>query len=185
MSQFFKTSQGVVPPGMAIVTVTGDDATVVGPDAAGNLNLLGGSSTVNNSNGIITIGNAGTNTETFTLTNRSRVTSTTSDGAGQTQTVTMFTPTAASAITFVVSITGYDVTNNLVAGGELVGIARTSGGGVVVVVGTNDTFDEADAALVATDWDIVTNGTVIQAQFVGIAGRTINWVAVLIYSQVQ
>jgi hypothetical protein len=47
----------------------------------------------------------------------------------------------------------------------------------------DDLVDEADAGLITADWNIVTNGTVIQAQFVGIAGRTITWSAVFVYDQ--
>jgi hypothetical protein len=153
--------------------------------AANVLNVPGADTIVNNANGIQTDGSSGSNTLTIQLTNRTRVTATTSDGAGQTQTVNIFTPTAASAMTFVVAITGYDSANNEMAGGELVGIARVSGGGVVVVIGTNDTFTETDAGLMTTDYDVVTNGVMIQMQFVGVAGRTINWSAVFIYDQVQ
>lgn len=184
MSQIFKDlASGPVPPTVATTYVTDVNSPAI--PAANILNVLGNDTTANNVNGVRTDGSSGSNTLTVQLTNRTRVAATTSDGGGQTQTVTIFTPTAASAITFVVSITGYDAANNEVAGGELVGIARTSAGGAVVVVGTNDTFDESDPALAATDWDIVTNGTIIQAQFTGIAGRTISWGAVFIYSQVQ
>lgn len=182
MSQVYKNSgsSGPVPPTVATSYVT--DSGIAIP-AANVLNVLTSDTTVNDDDGIISTGSA--NTVTVLLTNRAKVTATTSDGGGQTQTVTIFTPLVSSAITFVVSVTGYDSANNEVAGGELVGIGRRSAGGVTVVVGTNDTFDETDSGLMASDWDIVTNGTAIQAQFVGVAGRTINWSAVLIYDQVQ
>ncbi len=184
MSQIIKDlSAGPVPPAVPTSFVTDVNSPAI--PALNVLNVIGGDTTADNANGIRTDGSSGGNTLTVQLTNRTRVTATTSDGAGQTQTVTVFTPVAASGITFVVSVTGYDSANNQIAGGELVGIARASGLGVVVVVGTNDTFDESDAALAATDWDIITNGTIVQAQFVGIAGRTINWSAVFVYDQVQ
>lgn len=183
MSQagIINTSSGPVPPSVATSYVTDVNSPAI--PAANILNVLGADTTVHNANGIRTDGSSGSNTLTVQLTNRNRVISTTSDGAGQTQTVTIFTPTVSTGITFVVSVTGYDSSNNEVTGGELVGIARRSAGGVTVVVGTNDTFSEADAGLAATDWDIITDGTLIQAQFVGIAGRTITWSAVFIYDQ--
>lgn len=184
MSQIYKDiTSGPLPPAVATSYVTDVNSPAI--PAANVLNVLGNDITTNNVNGIRTDGSSGSNTLTVQLTNRTRVAATTSDGAGQTQTITVFTPIASSAITFVVSITGYDAANNEVAGGELVGIARISAGGAVVVVGTNDTFGESDPALAATDWDVVTNGTVIQMQFTGIAGRTISWGAVFIYNQVQ
>jgi hypothetical protein len=52
----------ITPPIPGIVsTLTGNDAIVVGPNAAGNINVVGG-------NNITVTGNAGTNTETFSVT---------------------------------------------------------------------------------------------------------------------
>lgn len=185
MSQIYKqnSGSGPIPPTVPTSFVTDINSPAI--PAANILNVLGNDTTVNNANGIQTDGSSGSNTLTVQLTNRTRVTATTSDGGGQVQTVNIFTPVAASGITFVVSITGYDAANNEMAGGELIGIGRRSGGGVTVVVGTNDTFVEKDPGLIATDYDIVTNGTLIQARFTGVAGRTINWAAVFIYDQVQ
>lgn len=183
MSQagIISTSSGPVPPTVPTSFVTDVNSPAI--PIANVLNVLGNDTTVNNGNGIRTDGSSGSNTLTVQLTNRTSVSSTTSDGAGQTQTVTIFTPTASSGITFTVSVIGYDSANNEVCGGELIGIARSSGVGTVVVVGTNDTFDECDAGLIAVDWDIITNGTLIQIQFIGVAGRTINWNAVFTYNQ--
>lgn len=185
MSQIYKSAaSGPVPPAVP-TQFTSDNGSVAVP-VANNLNVFSRDTTANNNNGIQTVADPnGTANLYVEITNRNRVTSTTSDGAGQTQTVTIFTPVVASAITFVVSVAGYDSANNEMTGGELVGIARRSAGGVTVVVGTNDTFTETDAGLVASDYDIVTNGTLIQIQFIGVAGRTINWSAVFIYDLVQ
>lgn len=188
MSQIYKTltSSGPIPPIIPTSFVT-DDGTAV--PAANILIVHGTDSTEDNANGIIAkggvVGTGTSNEVDIVLTNRTRVTATTSDGGGQVQTVTIFTPVVASAITFVVSVTGYDSANNETAGGELIGLARRSGGGVTVVIGTNDTFDESDAGLIASDWDVVTDGILIQMQFTGVAGRTVNWSAVFIYDQVQ
>lgn len=168
--------------GAPIQTLTGNSGGAVSP-TANNINVVGGSSTVNDPNGITVIGTPGTSTETFTLTNRARVTATTSDGGGQTQTVNIFTPPVSTGIEFSVNFIGYDSANNEVAGGSLEGIAKRSSGGTTSITGTNDTLDEADAGLITADWDIVTNGTLIQAQFIGVAGRSIAWSAVFIYDQ--
>ena len=55
--------------GAPIETLTGDSGGPV-PPTANNIFTLGGTSTVNNANGITVIGNPGGSTETFTLTNR-------------------------------------------------------------------------------------------------------------------
>lgn len=174
-------ASGPVPPDVPTTFVTDVDSPAI--PAANTLNLLGADTTANDADGIRTQGSSGGDDLTVQLTNRTSVAVTTSDGAGQTQTSTLFTPTSATGITFTLVVTGYDASNNEVAGGELIGIARRSGGGVTVVVGTNDTFDESDAGLAATDWDVVTDGTLIQATFTGVAGRSIAWSAVFIYNQ--
>lgn len=183
MSQIYKSLiSGPVPPAVP-TQFTADDATI-GIPVANNFNLFSRDTTVNNPNGIQTTTDANGSANHYTeLTNRAKVTATTSDGAGQTQTIAIFTPTAASAIEFDVSFIGYDAANNEACGGGMEGIARRSGGGTTVIVGTNDTLDESDAGLSTADWDIVTDGTQIQAQFVGVAGRTITWSAVFIYDQ--
>ena len=178
---FLRTSAGNLPPAVPTSFVTDVNSPAI-PDS-NVLNVVGGDTTANNANGIRTDGSSGGDDLTVQLTNRTSTSVTTSDGGGQSQTTTLFTPTVSTGITFTLIVTGYDATNNEVAGGELLGIARRSGAGVTVVVGTNDTFDEADAGLAATDWDIITDGTDIQASFTGVAGRSIAWSAVFIYNQ--
>lgn len=184
MSQIYKplTSSGPIPP-IIPTQFTADDATVAIP-SANNLNVLSRDTTDNNANGVQTTVDANLSNNLYVeLTNRSRVTATTSDGGGQTQTVTIFTPTVSTALEFSASFIGYDSANNEIAGGSMEGIAKRSAGGTTAIVGTNDTLDESDAGLAAVDWDIVTDGTLIQAQFVGIAGRSIAWSAVFLYNQ--
>lgn len=185
MSQIYKSlASGPVPPTVP-TSFTADDATIAIP-AANNLNVFSRDTVDDNPNGIQTTADPNLSNNLYVeLTNRIRVTATTSDGGGQTQTVTLFTPIVASGYTFVVSVTGYDAANNETCGGELVGIGKRSAGGTTVVIGTNDTFEESEAGLLTTDWDVVTNSTLVQMQFVGVAGRTINWSAVFIYDQVQ
>ena len=183
MSQFYQgVTSGSLPPSVP-TSFTADDSTIAVP-VAGNLNVFSRDTIDDNVNGIqTTVDPNGSANLYVELTNRITVTATTSDGAGQTQTVSIFTPPVSTGITFTVSIIGYDSINNEVSGGELIGIARNSSIGTVAVIGTNDTFDESDAGLVTTDWDIVTNGTMIQIQFVGVAGRSVSWNAVFSYNK--
>ncbi len=126
MSQFFKNVQGVVPPGTGIVTVTGDDAVIVPPNAAGNLNLFGGSSTINNTNGITTVGNAGTNTETFTLTNRYQQNTTTIGAV--TSNVTILGALVAGTYVFDMSVAAFATSGGASGNGyTIVGAVRSDG----------------------------------------------------------
>ena len=158
---------------------TTDDGSAV--PVANNINILGGETSENNDNGIETTGSG--DTVTILLTNRVTISATTSDGAGQNQTVTLFTPINNKAITFKALVAGYDLADDAAIGGEQIGLARKSAG-VAVVVGTNDTFDESDAALNGADWNVVSSGGDLAFQFIGIAGLTINWKVVLDYIQV-
>lgn len=184
MSQIYKaiTSSTPLPPAIPTSFVTQNGTAV----PAANILIVNAIDSIeNNDNGIIAkggvVGTGTSNKVDIALTNRTKVTSTTSDGAGQTKTVNIFTPAVSTGITFIVSVTGYDSANNEIAGGEIIGLATTSSLGVVLIVGSNDTFDDASAGLAATDWNIVTDGTQIQIEFVGIAGRTINWSAIFTY----
>ncbi len=118
----------------------------------------------------------------YELTNRVSVSSITSDGAGQSQTVLLVTPTNTTSISFRCLISGYDAINNLAIGGEQIGLVRKAGG-TVVVVGTNDTFDESDAALNTADWNVISTSPTLSIQFIGVAGFTINWRALFEYTQ--
>lgn len=182
MSQagIINTSSGPVPPTVATQYQT--DVNSPSIPAVNIEKVFGGETTTNNVNGIQTDGSSGSNTLTVQLTNRTSVSSTTSDGAGQTQTVTLMTPTNSTSISFRALITGYDVINNESIGGEQIGLARTIGG-VVTVVGTNDTFDESDAALINSDWNVISSSPTLSVQFVGVAGHTINWRALFEYTQ--
>jgi hypothetical protein len=185
MSQIYKQTSGgstPIPPTVPEVFVTDIGSAI---PAANSLNVNGVDSTVSNDNGIYTQAdpNLSANLE-IVLSNRIVVTATTSDGAGQTQTVNLFTPVDGKTISFSMLVTGFDgAPNNLGIGGELIGIARRVGG-TLTVIGTNDTFKEADAAILAADWDVIdTASPVLQAQFVGVAGRTITWKALFEYIQ--
>lgn len=179
MSQFFRNVNGVVPPGTAIVTVTGDSGGAVGPDAAGNINLFGGSSTVNNDNGITTIGNPGTNTETITLTNRATGQVTTTDA---TPTTIITFPLGATPGVFYArgNVVAFDITD--VAGGAYdfsTGARTTGAAGTELGTEYKDVFEEA--AMATADFNIIVSGNNLIVQVVGIAGKTIDWNAELTY----
>lgn len=171
---------GPVPPQVPTSFIT-DDGTAI--PAANILNVNSLDSIENNDNGIITRANPNLSDNLeIILTNRISITATTSDGGGQTQTVTLMTPINGTALNFECNFIGYDSGNNEAAGGDQQGLARKSGG-IVTVVGTNDSFDQSDAGLVAVDWNVIATGADLQAEFVGIAGRTITWKATFTYDQ--
>lgn len=191
MSQAGDISQrtGPVPPIVATSYTTDvRDNTTTSPGtaipAANNLNILGRDTTQNNVYGIRSDADANNSANCYLeLTNRAHLTASTVGAATDVQTI--FTPTASTSLTFTMTLTAYDSAGNLALGGEQIGLIRVSGGGAVTVIGTNDTFDEYDAALGANDWEVTTNGTVIQLSVTGVAGHNLNWSAVFTYIQVS
>jgi hypothetical protein len=185
MSQIFIPSSSQPPPPSVATSYQTQNGTAV---PAANILLVNGSeSTENNNNGIISKGGvAGTGTANevdLVLTNRANVSATTTGAA--TQTVTLFTPTASTSVSFRCLVVGFDSANNICIGGEQIGVVRVDALGVVTVVGTNDTFDEADAAIVAADWNVVSSSPTISMEFVGVAAHTISWRALFEYLQVS
>ena len=126
------------------------------------------------------VGTGTSNEVDLVITNRANVTATTVGAT--TQTVVLLTPTSASSMSFRMLVTGYDAGSNIAIGGEQIGLIRTLAG-TVTVVGTNDTFDESDAALNAADWNVISSSPTLSMQFVGVAGHTIVWRALFEYTQ--
>lgn len=183
MSQFFVgIATGTLPPTVPTSFVTDVNSPAI--PAANVLNEVGGSTSVNNNNGIQTDGSRRGNTLTIQLTNRVTVTATTSDGGGQTQNVTLFTTTSNTVITYSGFFSGRDTTTGDATGGLIFGLGKNVTG-TASIVGDNDALDESDASLVATDWDITASGATLSAQFVGVAGKTINWRCTFTYQQVS
>lgn len=181
MSNAYLLRNNTTPPPGSVIKLTPDLGGTVTPDGTGNINVFGKINIVNNTNGIQTFKGAASELD-IRLTNRANVTSTTSDGAGQTQNVVLMTPDNATANTFRVLVTAYDSANNEAIGGEEIGLF-TSAGGTVTIIGISDTFDEASPGLMAADWNIISTSPTLSIEFIGVAGRTINWRAVFEYTQ--
>lgn len=168
MSQIIKNlAAGPVPPAVATSYVTNSGTAI---PAANILNVLADDTTASNDNGIQTTGSG--NTVTVELTNRIVLNVTTTDA-----TITdlaVFTPLNTTGFTFWCEINAYDSAGNDTAGGMLIGIGKKSGGNVTIV-GTNDVFDESDAALNTINWDVIASGGDVQFQVTGIALTTIVW----------
>lgn len=184
MSQITKvlTSGGPIPPIIPTQFNTQNGNAV----PAANILLVNGFDSIeNNNNGIITkggvVGTGLSNEVDVVITNRIVVTTTTANATPITSNI--LTPTVSTGITFTVAVTGYNSTGNAITGGEIVGVATCSSLGVVLVVGTNDTFDEASASLVSADWKVITDGTQLQMEFTGVAATNISWTALFQYIQ--
>ncbi len=175
--------------GSPIQTVTGDTGGPV-PPTANNINLVGGSSTVNNSNGILVAGNAGTSTETFTLTNRSTG-SVTTTGATSANLITLALGATPGVYTFDISVAAFAKTGVGApsgAGYTIVGSVRTTGvSAILIPTQVVDHFEEIllqgppePTALLAVSG----NNALVTVSGIsdGAAGFVIDWVGTLTYT---
>jgi hypothetical protein len=178
MSQFFKSVNGVIPPGTAIVTVTGDDGVPVPPDAAGNLNLFGGETTANNLFGIRTV-NTAANTESVQLTNRVQGFISTND-ATPNNIITFPLGATPGVYSFQGSIEAFDTTDTAGGAYTFTAAVRTTGA-AAIQIGTEikDVFEEA--AMSTADFDITVSGNNLIVQVTGIAATAIDWRALVTY----
>jgi hypothetical protein len=175
MSQFYQgVTAGSLPPSVPTSFVT-DSGTAI---PVGNiLNVLTNESSVNNDNGIQSIG-AG-NTVTVRLTNRLTSTLTTTNATPGTL---LTFPLGATPGTYIVEgdITAYDVTDAAGASYTYIGAAITDGAtGTEISIENKDLFEQA--AMAAADFNISVSANSLLIGVTGIAGKTIHWSAVLTY----
>lgn len=170
MSQFYQgVTAGVLPP--SVPTSFATDSGTATP-AANILNVVtpGGGT-----QGISTSGSG--NTITITLAAQTTGTGTTI-GATTADLITV-TPTNLKSFSIQCLIAGYDLVNDQMFGGELLGTGRKNG--TVTIVGGPDKTKGNDVGLVAADYDLVASGGTFIVRVTGVAGRTINWQARLVY----
>jgi hypothetical protein len=182
MSQFYiGTTAGALPPQVPTSFVT-DNGTVV---PAGNVvNINGGTSTVNNTNGIQVIANPnGSNNEIVQLTNRA-VGSTTTVGAVTAPVITFPLGAVPGTYTFDIQVAGFataGVGSPLAAGFTVVGAVRTTGAAAILIpTQVVDHFEEG--ALSACTCLLGVSGNNALVNVTGVAGFTIDWQGTLNYT---
>jgi hypothetical protein len=166
--------------GTPVQTVTGDQGGPV-PPSGNNINLFGGTSTANNANGIVVVGNPATSTETFTLTNRLTGTATTA-GAVTTALVTFPLGAVAGTYTIQLNVAGYTSTGPASTSYfEFICAASTGAAARIVSAGDSDEICLEDAALNASDILVTASGNSVVISAQGVVGLTIDWNAVGTY----
>lgn len=171
------TSGGPIPPVIPTSFDT-DDGTAI--PAANILNVNGVDSTENNANGILTRANPDlSNNLEIVITNRLQGTVTTAN-ATPTPIIT-FTPTVVGSYTIESRITAYNTTDTLGAGYSLFGTARFDGVNSNLC-GTADRIVNEEAGMENASSTFTVSGPNILINAVGLAGKTINWSAVSLYT---
>lgn len=179
MSQFFlNTASGPIPPSL-LATITGDTGGPVSPQG-NNINIIGGQSSVNNTIGIAVNGNNGTATETVTLTNRFTGSTTTTDGTTS-QSLILF-PLGLIAGTYLIDIqtVAYNITDGLSFGFRSFRTIRTTGASAVTISAAPGIISEESTMINVLVQSGVTGNNLTQ-RVTGLAGKTIDWYALLTY----
>jgi hypothetical protein len=179
MSQFFQGStSGSLPPTVPTSFVT-DSGTAV--PAANVLNVLSNDSSTNNANGIQTTGSG--NTVTVLLTNRVQGSGSTV-GAVTLDVISFPLGATPGTFTFDCRIAGFDAATPSAVGFTIVGSTRTTGASATLLNGQAvDSFDEA--ATTTASGALVVSGNNAVFRVTGVAGLTIDWNAVMTYTQVN
>lgn len=180
MSQIYKSlAAGPVPPTVPETFVTDVNSPAV--PAANILNEIGGSTSVNNNNGIQTDGSSGGNTLTIQLTNRITGSVTTTD-ATPTTLVSFPLGSTPAVFTFDVQIACFNVTDVNGDGYFISGSTRTDGA-TATLCGNPDKI-ENEEVMDTANADMIVSGNNMVIQAIGIAGKTHRWRAVITYVQV-
>lgn len=150
----------------------------------GVLNVVGGSTVVNNNNGIRTDGSSGSNVLTIQLTNRISGSVTTANATPTT--LVSFAMSSANlgsslgVCTFDIQIAGYNITDNAGEGYSIFGSVRTDGVSATLI-GVPDKIINEEASQATADANLIVSGNNVIIQVTGIAAKTIDWRAVAHY----
>lgn len=178
MSQIYKNlAAGPVPPTVPTSFITDVNSPAI--PAANVLNVVGGSSTANSSNGIRTDGSSGSNTLTVQLTNRVQGTVTTAN-ATPTTIISFSLGATPGVYTFSGDITAYDTTDIAGASYGVISGIRTTGA-AAIEIGTQFNTNFEEAAMTTADIDVTVSGNNVVFQVTGIAATNIDWDALFTY----
>ncbi len=177
MSQFVVFNGTGGGGGGDILTLTGNTGGAVSPDVGGNINVVG--------SGLITIvGDPGHNILTVSQTSQIINSITTADGLPHTILTLDLAAATAAAITAngIVIGTRYDGGNvgAAASGGGFSYIARLpAGSGATVLVDAILSPEAQDSATGLPGYSIVSAGTTVVVQVVGVAAQTWRWAAII------
>jgi len=155
-----------------VETLTGDSGGAVGPDLAGNINVLGGA-------GITVTGNPGTNTLTIV---EDEVIEGTGQTVGAVTTDVLTIPLGATPATFTLEARVGVFESTAPAGGGMwvLGVLRTTGAAsVIVATEAEDTFLEASIMTASVAWVASGNNAILRVT--GVAALTLEWAATAEY----
>jgi len=178
MSQFFQgVTAGSLPPSVPL-QFTEDDLTIAVP-SANNLYVLSDSVDTDNSNGIQTTAISSDSIQ-VQITNRWTGTTTTLGAASSD--IILFDMGSAATYMFEIRLAAFEPTTPAGAGYFITGTVRTDGATGTIVNIVDAQVDE-EAALVTADWNVVFSGNNFVLRVTGVAGLTLYWSAVGLYTK--
>ena len=187
-SGVISTSSSPPPPG-SVVSLTPDSGAAVVPNGAGTIDVFGGSTSINNINGIETF-HGGANELDVKLTNRATG-SVTTTGAATSALITLALGAIAGVYTFDIIVSAFAKTGigaPLGSGYTIVGAARTDGATATLIpTQVVDHFEEGalgmapqpGAVIAVSGNNVLVNVT---GKSDGAAGFVIDWVGTLTYT---
>ena len=150
--------------------------------AANVLNVLGGTTFINDDDGILTDGSSGSNTLTVFLTNRISNTVTTTDATPTNLSVNGL-GASANVYNFEVNVAAYNTTDATGAGFSVFGTIRTDGA-AATLINTSDVIKNTEGTMSGTDVSLSVSGNNVLIIVTGLAAKTINWKGITTYTVV-
>lgn len=178
MSQIYKNASSGPPPPGSVTDLQGDDLVIVPPNGAGIIKTLADPLAP----GIVTRGNAGTNTEFFGLLQPTVCGTGQTVNTGTADLVTLALGASPATYTLSANIAGKAATQAGV-GGTLFGVVRTNGV-TATIININAPIIESDLVLVGASFTYVASGGNVILRATGSLGTVINWNGCVTYVNV-
>lgn len=179
MSQAGLTNtKNIPPPPGSITDIEGDDSVVVAPNGSGIIFTKGDPLAP----GIVTRGDAGTNTEFFGLMQPIICGTGTTTNTSTADLVTLPLGASAATYTLLANVAGKAATQSGI-GGSLFGVVRTDGS-TATVISVNVANVEADLILAGASFAFVVSGGSVILRATGTLGTVINWNGCISYVNV-
>lgn len=179
MSQFFTgVTPGSLPPAVPLSFVTDNNSPAV--PVANSINVFGGTSSDNNTDGIQTDGGSGSATLAIQLTNRA-VGNVQTVGLVSGDIITFTPPITAGTYRLIYQVAAYNSTDaNSGAGYQIEGTVVSDGSGTFTTVGTPTRVMNGDTTVFdVTMIDVFIVGAGIVLRTEGITGKTVRWTGIL------
>lgn len=176
MSNFYVSAAGLPPPPGSVTNLTPDLGATVVPDGAGNINVTGLPTGVNQSTLDSNFETFNAGTSTMQVAHRYQGVGTTI-GASTTTLITI-PVTAASTMSVSCTLAGIEATIPSGVGGSIDGLVFRGAGAATFIASANKYIAESNPLIAGCDLNVSTSANNLIITVTGIAGFTIEWYAI-------